>query len=120
MRFSLPLIVSISALFLSSNVSGALSINSGKSPIKAGITGNSPDCVICEFVMTQIDEMLKNGATKEEIQQAVHGVCNYLPQSVTKQCNNFVYKYADSIVQLLINGTDPLAVCPALSVCSSK
>ncbi|ORY07625.1 Saposin, partial [Basidiobolus meristosporus CBS 931.73] len=117
MRFSLPLIASIGALFLS-NVSGAaIGINARSSPINAETIGVSPDCAICELAMTQIDELLKNNATESDVKSAVHTVCNYLPTSFSKNCNDFIYEYADIIIQLVIGGTLPLDVCPALSVC---
>ncbi|KAF4528847.1 hypothetical protein B566_EDAN017671 [Ephemera danica] len=81
------------------------------------VKDSDPKCIICEFVMSQLDDMLKNNATEEEIKDAVHTVCNYLPTSVAKQCNDFVYEYADMVIQLLVQELEPKAVCQELSLC---
>ncbi|CAB3361640.1 Hypothetical predicted protein [Cloeon dipterum] len=74
-------------------------------------------CVICEFVMTQLDDMLKNNATEEDIKKAVHSVCNYLPKSVSQKCNDFVNEYADLVIQLLVQSLEPKQVCQELGLC---
>ncbi|XP_059489163.1 prosaposin [Neocloeon triangulifer] len=75
-------------------------------------------CVICEFVMTQLDDMLKNNATEDDIKNAVHTVCNYLPKSVSTKCNEFVNEYADLVIQLLVQSLDPKQVCQELGLCN--
>ncbi|XP_071455628.1 prosaposin [Hetaerina americana] len=91
-------------------------------PKKGGWKGSkdSSTCVICEFVMSQIDNALKNNATDEEIKHAVHSVCNYLPKTVAKECNAFVNQYADMVISLLAEFMDPKDVCSALKLCDAK
>ncbi|XP_046391934.1 prosaposin [Ischnura elegans] len=81
---------------------------------------DSSTCVICEFIMSQIDNALKDNATDEEIKHAVHTVCNHLPMTVGKECNGFVDQYADVVISLLAEFMDPKDVCSALKLCSSK
>lgn len=76
-----------------------------------------PQCVICEFAMARIDNMLKNNASEEEIKHVVHKVCSYLPKTVVSQCNKFVDQYADLVITLLAQELDPKAVCSELKLC---
>jgi len=81
---------------------------------------SSPVCVLCEFVMSQLEQELKNNATEDEIKTAVHNICNHLPKSVRKECNGFVDQYADVVIQLLIESLDPTQVCAELKLCDQK
>ncbi|XP_049804326.1 prosaposin [Schistocerca nitens] len=77
-------------------------------------------CVICEFVLTKIQEQLKDKPTEDEIKAIVHDICNYMPRTVAKECNDFVNQYADLVITLLSETMDPQAVCTAIKLCSSK
>lgn len=54
-----------------------------------------PQCVMCEFVMAQLEKDLNNKKTDEEIKAAVRNVCKHLPATVSKTCNQFVDYYFD-------------------------
>ena len=47
-------------------------------------------------------------------------VCNYMPRTVKTECNNFVDKYADAIIQLLIATMEPSEICSVMSMCNGK
>jgi saposin len=83
-------------------------------------TRASPQCVMCEFIMTQIDNQLKDKATDDEIKKIVHDVCDYMPKNVKTECNNFVDKYADAVIALLTKELSPKDVCTALNMCSNQ
>ncbi|XP_067008274.1 uncharacterized protein Sap-r [Anabrus simplex] len=80
----------------------------------------STSCVLCEFVMSKIDAALKDRTVEEEIKQVVHDVCNYMPRTVIKECNDFVNQYADLIITLLSQSLDPKEVCTEIALCQSK
>ncbi|GFN91862.1 proactivator polypeptide, partial [Plakobranchus ocellatus] len=84
------------------------------SPEKAG-----PFCVICEFVMTQLDNILAGNATQQQIEKALDQVCNLLPASVKQECDSFVAQYTPTLIQLLLQ-VKPAQVCTYLALCSSK
>ena len=46
--------------------------------------GSGPLCVICEFVMKELESMLDSNTTAAEIQAALDKVCSLLPSSITK------------------------------------
>lgn len=80
----------------------------------------STSCVLCEFVMSKIDSALKNKATEDEIKQVVHGICNHMPRTVVKECNEFVDQYAELVITLLAQSLDPKQVCSEINLCHEK
>lgn len=47
-------------------------------------------------------------------------VCNVMPKSVSKECDDFVDQYADAIIQLLIGALQPNEICAVLNLCTAK
>jgi saposin len=87
-------------------------------PVK-GVAGG-PECILCEYVMKQLDEMLAKNASKEEIKEALEQVCGFLPSELTASCDAFVTQYSEEIIDLLIQELDPSAICATLGLCSSS
>lgn len=75
-------------------------------------------CVVCEFVMQYVDKAIGTKKSKDEISKIVHGVCNYLPKTVSRQCNQFVDQYADVLIDILSQEVTPKEVCTMISLCS--
>ncbi|XP_037534523.1 prosaposin [Nematolebias whitei] len=78
----------------------------------------SPTCAICEYVMKQLESMLEDQATEEEIIHAVESVCSVLPSSLTAQCKDLVETYGQAIIELLVQQADPKTVCTMLALCN--
>ncbi|KAL0881090.1 hypothetical protein ABMA27_002216 [Loxostege sticticalis] len=74
-------------------------------------------CVVCEFVMKEIDEQIKDKHNEDEVKKIVHGVCRHMPKSVRSECDKFVEKYADLVISLLAQELDPDEVCQELKLC---
>ncbi|XP_068183104.1 prosaposin [Antennarius striatus] len=74
-------------------------------------------CTICEFVMKQLESMLEDQATEEEVIQAVEKVCTLLPSSVEQQCKDLIETYGEAIIELLVQQADPKVVCTVLGLC---
>ncbi|KAA8583945.1 prosaposin isoform X2 [Etheostoma spectabile] len=79
---------------------------------------DSPTCAICEFVMKQLETMLEDQKTEEEVIHAVEKVCTYLPSSLSAQCKDLVETYGQAIIELLVQQTDPKTVCTVLALCN--
>lgn len=77
-------------------------------------------CVMCEYAMTQLDQILGDHRTEEEIQQALDHLCSMLPQAVQGECQVFVDTYTDQIIHLLINEFTPDQICVQLHLCKPK
>uniref|UniRef100_A0A161MKW7 Prosaposin variant B-like protein n=1 Tax=Triatoma infestans TaxID=30076 RepID=A0A161MKW7_TRIIF len=79
---------------------------------------NNPNvCILCEFVMSKLEQALKDKKTEEEIKDTVFKICNYMPKTITAQCKNFVQQYADFILDLLAQEMEPKEICTALNLC---
>jgi len=83
------------------------------------ILGDS-GCVLCEYVISNIDKMLKDRTNEQEIEDALESVCSVLPSSVTKQCDEFVEQYTNLIIQLLTGEVTPEEVCKYIGLCKPK
>ncbi|XP_028169067.1 uncharacterized protein LOC114359035 isoform X2 [Ostrinia furnacalis] len=77
-------------------------------------------CVVCEFVMKEIDEQIKDKHNEDEIKKIVHGVCRHMPKSVRAECDQFVEKYADLVISLLAQELEPDQVCQQLKLCDPQ
>ena len=88
-------------------------------PVKP-LQGPSTVCVICEFVLKEIDDQIKDKHNEDEVKKIVHGVCKRMPKSVKGQCDQFVDKYADLVISLLAQELDPSEVCTELKLCKSN
>ncbi|XP_050313215.1 uncharacterized protein LOC126748197 isoform X4 [Anthonomus grandis grandis] len=75
-------------------------------------------CILCEFVMKEIDDELKNKKTDDEIKALVHGICKALPGTIRTSCDNFINQYADAIIILLQETMDPKSLCSYLKFCN--
>ncbi|XP_056147569.1 prosaposin [Lampris incognitus] len=78
---------------------------------------SSPQCSICEFVMKQLESMLEDQATEEEVLHAVEKVCTLLPATVSAQCQDLIEAYGQAIIELLVQQADPKTVCTVLGLC---
>jgi len=96
-----------------------------KKPIKAVKKApklkDSPTCELCEFAMNELEEVLSDNSTQEEIKNALESVCNMLPATIRDECNELVNQYEEQILDLLINELkNPKEICTLLSLCTAK
>ncbi|XP_047529993.1 uncharacterized protein LOC125066118 [Vanessa atalanta] len=84
-------------------------------PIK--VSSQRTVCVVCEFVLKEIDDQIKDKHNEDEIKMIVHGVCKHMPKSVRGECDQFVDKYADLVISLLAQELNADEVCRELKLC---
>jgi len=89
--------------------------NTPKKKVKA-----SAQCVLCEFVMKEVDQMLESNATQEEILKALDTVCSILPDTIKAQCTDFVDTYGPAVLILLEQELSPELVCTTIGLCSAN
>ncbi|KAI8797151.1 proactivator polypeptide, partial [Biomphalaria glabrata] len=82
-------------------------------------TSSNPKCVLCEFIMTQLDNILAQNKSEAQIEEALEKVCSFMPETLTKECNDFVNTYGPLIIQMLIQRLEPDLICTYLKLCSS-
>ncbi|GJQ68926.1 Sap-r [Trypoxylus dichotomus] len=81
---------------------------------------NNGPCILCEFAMDKIQQLLKNNNTEAEIKHVVENICIHLPKSISPECTSFVDKYADLVIQLLIGSMDPEDICTYVGLCTKQ
>jgi len=81
---------------------------------------DSNECVICEFVISRLEKVITRNSSEEEIEDAFFKICNYMPKTVEKQCNNFVQQYGRAVIELLVASADPKTVCTAIDLCTPE
>lgn len=74
-------------------------------------------CTICEYLLHFIQETLATPSTEDEIKRTVKNICEKLPASVRGKCDDFVDMYGDAVVALLIQGLNPVEICPKMQMC---
>lgn len=99
----------------------AVPLSSSSSSVKVGqpqVPG--PQCALCELVMDKLEGLLVNNATEEQIEAALEKVCNFLPKTLSTECDAFVKEYSQVILQILLKQVTPKAVCSLLGLCASN
>jgi saposin len=77
----------------------------------------SESCAICQTVMHEVENVLMDGQTVDEIKTIVDGICEKLPDTITNECKGFVDRYGSLLIALLAQKFDPATVCPKLKLC---
>lgn len=95
-----------------------IAIPSKNAPITAvGQVSDSPVCVICEYVMTQLETELKDKKTQAEIEDTVRNICKKLPKTVGDKCTKFVNDYGTLVITLIAT-TPPKELCTEMQLCT--
>lgn len=86
--------------------------------VLAASVSATPECILCEFVMSKLDKILGEQATEQEISADLEKVCDIMPSTVRGDCQVLVEKYAPEIVKILATYLKPSLVCSALKLCA--
>ncbi|GAB1599186.1 prosaposin-like isoform X2 [Argonauta hians] len=81
---------------------------------------NSEECEVCKLFISRLESFLKDQSTEKEIADMLDKVCQLLPGSYSKSCQNFINTYTAGIISLLIQELKPEVICESLNVCSSS
>jgi saposin len=76
-------------------------------------------CVLCEYVLHDIQKILMDQTTDKSIKHAVEKVCSLAPKAVREECVDFIEDYGDSLLALFAQQLDPSVICVQLHVCAS-
>ncbi|XP_073816154.1 prosaposin isoform X2 [Musca autumnalis] len=81
------------------------------------LVNNGELCTICEYLLHFIQETLATPSTEDEIKRSVKNICHKFPASVRGKCDDFIDMYGDAVVALLIQGLNPVEICPKMQMC---
>ncbi|XP_012881040.1 PREDICTED: prosaposin [Dipodomys ordii] len=76
-------------------------------------------CKACEFVVKQMDKLIENNITEEEVFKSLNVTCSLLPATVSSVCHEMVDVYGPSVWSILEHEISPELVCQELNLCSS-
>ena len=79
----------------------------------------SSNCEMCEFAMNQVFAFLKDKEDQNMVKNVLESICYHLPNSIERNCEDFVETYTSTIVDLIVQGLSPDEICSALQLCSS-
>ncbi|KAM6415623.1 prosaposin isoform 1-T1 [Rhynochetos jubatus] len=77
-------------------------------------------CEICETMVKEVTGLLESNKTEEEIVHEMEMVCYLFPASVKDQCKDFIDVYGQALIDMLLEATNPEAVCVMLKCCASN
>ncbi|KAM6347255.1 prosaposin isoform 2-T2 [Alca torda] len=77
-------------------------------------------CEICETMVKEVTGLLESNKTEEEIVHEMEVVCYLLPGSVKDQCKDFIDVYGQALIDMLLEATNPEAVCVMLKCCAAN
>ncbi|XP_068167765.1 surfactant protein Bb isoform X2 [Antennarius striatus] len=80
----------------------------------------NPACTLCIFIMRKLESLLPTNMTEEALMKLMGEVCNLIPESYEKECDDFVAKYGTEIVEFLLSSAAPHTICMLLHVCLFK
>lgn len=81
---------------------------------------DEPNCPLCIFAVSKLEEMVKGQKSKYNIKSALKNLCTHLPSNLAMECQDFVDSYTDELVEMLMDDFKPQEVCVYLKVCVDK
>ncbi|KAK4821143.1 hypothetical protein QYF61_014238 [Mycteria americana] len=77
-------------------------------------------CEICETMVKEVTGLLESNKTEEEIVHEMEVICYLFPASVKDQCKDFIGVYGQALIDMLLEATNPEAVCVMLKCCAAN
>jgi len=78
---------------------------------------DAPQCMLCHYVVSYLDAVLKNNKSEAAVEAALSRVCTILPRKDRLLCNEFVKTYGPVLAELISEMADPQLVCRYLGMC---
>ncbi|XP_064168974.1 antimicrobial peptide NK-lysin-like [Anguilla rostrata] len=76
-------------------------------------------CFICKRIVEKVKRTISNDASKQEIVEKLHRVCEILPV-IKASCKRLVSKYIDKLATELAAGDDVRTACVKIKLCRPK
>lgn len=85
-----------------------------------GTPEDKPNCPLCLFAVTKLEEMVKDHKTKDSIKDALKSLCSHLNDNLRTECQDFVDGYTDELVEMLVDDFKPQEICVYLKICKDN
>ena len=69
--------------------------------------------------METLYTILENKDNQDEIRNTLDTLCEYMPSSISKPCEEYVDAYAETVIQLILQDFTPQQICAEIGLCSS-
>lgn len=83
-------------------------------------TIKSVECRLCRMVLGIIQKEIDKPEYEHSIVKLLGKVCSLVPPSDREKCSQFVEEYADVLIKILADQTDPGIVCQMLDLCPDQ
>ncbi|KRT84271.1 hypothetical protein AMK59_1922, partial [Oryctes borbonicus] len=77
----------------------------------------SPQCTICKVILAQVEKFIIGPTTKKDVIDGLYEICDALPSTEERSCENFVGRYGDAIADMILAAMQPGEICSILMVC---
>ncbi|XP_053678850.1 uncharacterized protein LOC128729217 [Anopheles nili] len=88
----------------------------GQVTIEQTPMASTPECLVCEEMVKEVEKRVKNKKSKAQIKEALEHACDKLHKYRTK-CEKYVDQHSDQIVELLMRQLSPKEICHSLGFC---
>ncbi|KAF7247327.1 Prosaposin [Varanus komodoensis] len=77
-------------------------------------------CDACTIMVEEVASLLESNKSEEEIVHEMEKICSVLPEKFREECRDFVEVYGKSIIDMLLEATNPKLVCVLLKCCTDN
>jgi len=88
-------------------------------PLLTAKTEAKPTCLLCEYVMHNLESYLKDAHNEEQIKEYLDGLCMDVPTNYQDVCKSFIDKYEAQILQMFASEIHPAQMCKEINLCST-
>uniref|UniRef100_A0A8W7PX27 Saposin B-type domain-containing protein n=1 Tax=Anopheles coluzzii TaxID=1518534 RepID=A0A8W7PX27_ANOCL len=88
----------------------------GEITIDHTLMSSSPECLVCQEMVKEVEKRVQNKKSKEQIKQALEHACDRLRKYKTK-CEKYIDQHSDQIIDLVMKQLSPKEICNALGFC---
>ena len=90
------------------------------SPLKKTVSAvKGVECLLCKYVVSYVDAVVKNNKSEAAIESALEKVCDVLPASFKDKCKELVVTYGPILPAFIARYGSPDQVCDALKLCNN-
>lgn len=94
--------------------------NSRRMSYKALATTKGLECEACEYLISEVKNLITSNNVLPTILNYVQDVCTVLPADIQASCNQIITQYGQQIISQILAILDPQTACSDIHLCTSK